>query len=66
MTQTPTKAELDRRLAQATRAIKAMDANAAKAHCAGERAWMETNWHPAVAKGAVDILRAEYRKRFKS
>lgn len=63
--QMPTKADLDRRLANAIRGMKGLDAEKAKVHCVSERAWAETNWHPAVAKGFVDLLRAEYRKRFK-
>lgn len=65
MTQMPTKAELDRRLATATKAMKVMDKNAAKIHCITEKGRVEAEWHPAVAKGYLDLLRAEYRKRFK-
>jgi hypothetical protein len=65
MTQMPTKAELDRRLATATKAMKLMTVDAAKIHCITEKGRAEAEWHPAVAKGYVDLLRAEYRKRFK-
>lgn len=63
--QMPTRDQLDRRLAAAIKGMRGMDANSARVYCVGERAWAETNWHPAVAKGFVDLLRAEYRKRFK-
>lgn len=63
--QMPTKAELDRQLNAAIKGMKGMNAEQAKVHCVGQRAWAETNWHPAVAKGFVDLLRTEYRKRFK-
>lgn len=60
---TPTKAELDRVLDAAKRFIRTNTAEVARTHCAGQRAWMEANWHPAVARQATQLLREAYLAR---
>lgn len=66
MSTMPTRAELDRTLQQATAALRAAKTRAeAITLCCDKKAWMEANWHPAVAKAAVQQLRDAFAAKFK-
>lgn len=61
----PTKAELNQVVEAAKRFIRGNSAEVAAVHCAGQKAWMEANWHPGVAKQATQLMREAYRARFR-
>lgn len=61
----PARAELDRALQQAKAALRVAKTRAeAITLCCDKKAWMETNWPPAVAKAATQVLRDAFAARF--
>lgn len=66
MSHMPTRAELDRTLQLAKAALRGAKTRAeALTMCRDKKAWMEANWHPAVAKAAVQQLRDAFAAKFK-
>lgn len=61
----PTRAQLDSVLAQAKKSLRTATREEAVKLCQERKLWMESQWHPAVAKAATQQLREAFKARFK-